>query len=101
MGCYGTTSAAALDGVGVREALLLLALAFAAAGCADGSRLAALGFAAALGSEAARFGASFSGIGVDSIFAHAPAFASSAACFPLRRIASLINVGSVFQTVCS
>ena len=49
---------------GVREALLLLALAFAAGGGAEGSRLAARAFASALGTEAARFGSCFSGIGV-------------------------------------
>ena len=80
----------------MREALLLLALAFAAGGGAEGSRLAARAFASALGIEAARFGASFSGIGVDSIFDRDSAFDSSAACFILRRCASLNNVGSVF-----
>jgi hypothetical protein len=76
-------SAAALDELdaapGVREALLLLALAFSA-----------------LGTEAARGGVSFSGVGSGSIFDRAPAFASSAACFPLRRVASLIKFGSGF-----
>jgi hypothetical protein len=80
----------------VREALLLLALAFAAGGGAEGSRLAARAFASALGTEAARFGASFSGIGVDSIFDRDSAFDSSAACFILRRCASLNNIGSGF-----
>ncbi len=64
-GCgAGVASGAALDELdaapGVREALLLLALAFAVGGCAEGSRLAARGFAAALVSAAAaamfRFG---------------------------------------------
>ena len=80
----------------MREALLLLALAFAAGGGAEGSRLAARAFASALGIEAARFGASFSGIGVDSIFDRDSAFDSSAACFILRRCASLNNAGSCF-----
>ena len=80
----------------MREALLLLALAFAAGGGAEGSRLAARAFASALGIEAARFGASFSGIGVDSIFDRDSAFDSSAACFILRRCASLNNAGSGF-----
>ena len=80
----------------MREALLLLALAFAAGGGAEGSRLAARAFASALGIEAARFGASFSGIGADSIFDRDSAFDSSAACFILRRCASLNNVGSGF-----
>jgi hypothetical protein len=63
-GCSGTTSAATLDELafsgGLREALLLLALAFAAGGCAEGSLLAALGFAALASAAAAaavsRFG---------------------------------------------
>ena len=80
----------------MREALLLLALAFAAGGGAEGSRLAARAFASALGIEAARFGASFSGIGADSIFDRDSAFDSSAACFILRRCASLNNAGSGF-----
>ena len=78
---------------GVREALLLLALAFAAGGCAESALLAALGFAA-LGTEAARGGVSFSGVGSGSIFDRDPNRASSVACFILRRCASLNNVGS-------
>ena len=112
-------SAAALDELdaapGVREALLLLALAFAAGGGAEASLLAARGFAAlasaaaaaaasrfgteaarfaALGTEAARGGVSFSGVGSGSIFDRDPNRASSVACFILRRCASLNNVGS-------
>ena len=84
----GSGPAAALDELdaapGVREALLLLALAFAVGGCAEGPRLAARGFAAlasaasaattrfgteaALGTEAARGGVSFSGIDAGSSF---------------------------------
>jgi hypothetical protein len=98
-GGTNVVSAAALDELdaapGVREALLLLALAFAVAGGVEDVRLAALVFAA-LGTEAARAGVSFSGIGSGSIFDRAPAFASSAACFPLRRVASLIKFGSGF-----
>ena len=71
-GCVGETSAAALDELdlsgGLREALLLLARAFAAAGPDEGSRLAGLGFAAALGSEAARFVFNFAASGVGSSF---------------------------------
>ena len=82
VGCSGTTSAAALDELdlsgGLREALLLLARAFAASGCAEGSRLAARAFAAlasaadaaasALGTEAGRFVSIFSGSGAGSSF---------------------------------
>ena len=103
---------------GVRELLLPLALAFAAGGGVEASLFAALASAAAaaasrfgteaarfgteasrfvaLGTEAARGGVSFSGIGSGSIFDHAITFASSAVCFPLRRVASLINFGSGF-----
>ena len=91
-------SAAALDELdaapGVREALLLLALAFAVGGCAEGSRLAARGFAAALasaaaaatsrfgteaalGTEAARGGATLSGIAAGSSFGAEFSFAFS------------------------
>jgi hypothetical protein len=90
-------SAAALDELddapGVREALLLLALAFAVAGVVEDVRLASLVFAA-LGAEAARGGVSFSGIGSGSIFDRDPNRASSVACFILSRCASLNNVGS-------
>ena len=68
----GRAPAAAVDELdaapGVREALLLLALAFAAGGGAEGSRLAARAFASALGTEAARFGSCFSGIGAGPSF---------------------------------
>ena len=83
------------DAPGVREALLLLALAFAVAGVVEDVRLASLVFAA-LGAEAARGGVSFSGIGSGSIFDRDPNPASSVACFILRRCASLNNVGSGF-----
>ena len=99
VGCVGVTSAAALDELdlsgGLREALLLLARAFAAAGCAEGSRLAALGFAAALGSEAARFGSSFSACGVGSSFA--ASFFCSRTAFRLANSAALNFVWSAFN----
>ena len=95
---FPTDVEAARFGMGpapLREALLLLALAFAAAGCAEGSRLADRGFAAvalasaavaatsrfdtegALGTEAARGGASFSGIDAGSSFGAVFSFAFS------------------------
>ena len=89
---------------GVREALLLLALAFAVGGCAEGPRLAARGFAAlasaasaamtrfgteaALGTEAARGGATLSGIGVGFSFEYASL--TSRAAVKLARILAIL-----------
>ena len=95
----GVGPAAALDELdaapGVREALLLFALAFAVGGCAEGSLLAALGFAAAalasaaaaatsrfgteaaLGTEAARGGATLSWLAAGSSFGAKFSFAFS------------------------
>ena len=92
-------SAAALDELdaapGVREALLLLALALAVGGCAEGSLLLGIGFAAAalasaaaaatsrfgteaaLGTEAARGGATLSWIAAGSSFGAKFSFAFS------------------------
>ena len=83
----------------MREALLLLALAFAAGGGAEGSRLAARAFASALGVEAARFGASFSGIGVDSIFGVAFSFFCSRTAFRLASSAALTFAWSAFKNL--
>ena len=83
----------------MREALLLLALAFAAGGGAEGSRLAARAFASALGIEAARFGASFSGIGVDSIFGVELSFFCSRTAFRLSSSAALTFVWSAFKNL--
>ena len=92
-GCVGVTSAAALDELDLsgwlREALLLLALAFAAAGCAEGSLLAGLGFAATLGSEAGRFVSSFSGGGADSSFGAEFCSFCAVIAFIVRSIAAL------------
>ena len=105
----GSGPAAALDELdaapGVREALLLLALAFAVGGCAEGPRLAARGFAAALasaasaamtrfgteaalGTEAARGGATLSGIGVGFSFEYASL--TSRAAVKLARILAIL-----------
>jgi hypothetical protein len=93
-------SAAALDELdaapGVREALLLLALALAVGGCAEGSLLLGIGFAAAaalasaaaaatsrfgteaaLGTEAARGGATLSWLAAGSSFGAKFSFAFS------------------------
>ena len=77
----------------MREALLLLALAFAIGGCADGSRLAALVSAAAaaksrFGTEAARGGATLSGIGAGFSFEYASL--TSRAAFKLARIFAIL-----------
>ena len=91
----GCVSAAALAELvlsrGLREELLLLARAFAAGGCAEGSRLAALGFAAALGSEAARFVSNFSGCGVGSSFGVEFSFFCSRTAFRLASSAALTS----------
>ena len=59
--------ALAFAAAGVFETLLLFALAFAVGGCAEGSRLAALGFAAG-GSDTARGGARGTDAGVGASF---------------------------------
>ena len=99
----GCASAAALAELvlsrGLREELLLLARAFAAGGCAEGSRLAALGFAAALGSEAARFVSNFSGCGVGSSFGVEFSFFCSRTAFRLASSAALTFVWSAFKNL--